>query len=64
MFTPKNVAIVLILVFIVSLASWSKLRFVDENDHVEQRWRVEDYPGFSDTGHASEDHTGSINTSH
>jgi hypothetical protein len=45
-FTPKNLAIVLILVFIVSLASWSKLRFVDEGDHEQQRWRVEEYPGF------------------
>jgi hypothetical protein len=47
MFTPKNVAIALILIFIVSLASWSKLRFVDENDHTPQRWRVDEYPGFS-----------------
>ncbi|MBT3028856.1 MAG: hypothetical protein B6D72_13190 [gamma proteobacterium symbiont of Ctena orbiculata] len=53
MFTPRNVGVVLILVFIVSLASWSKLRFVDEDDHAEQRWRVEDYPGFSKKGHAT-----------
>ncbi|MEW8505240.1 MAG: hypothetical protein AB2598_00925 [Candidatus Thiodiazotropha sp.] len=53
MFTPKNVAVVLILLFIVGLASWSKLRFVDEDDHTEQRWRVEDYPGFFNKGHSS-----------
>lgn len=46
MFTPKHVAIVLIIAFIVGLASWSKLRFVDENDHLEQRWRIEDHPAF------------------
>ncbi|MES9990732.1 MAG: hypothetical protein ABW098_02190 [Candidatus Thiodiazotropha sp.] len=52
MFTPKNVAVVLILLFIVGLVSWSKLRFVDEDDHTEQRWRVEDYPGFKKQGHS------------
>lgn len=53
MFTPRNVGVVLILVFIVSLASWSKLRFVDEDDHAEQRWRVEDYPGFTKKGQST-----------
>jgi hypothetical protein len=37
MFTLKKVTVALIIVIIVSLASWSKLRLVDENDHVEQR---------------------------
>ena len=64
MFNPKNLAILLILALIVSLASWSKLRFVEENDHAEQRWRVEDYPGFSDKGRASAVQTGSINPNH
>ncbi|MEW8645258.1 MAG: hypothetical protein AB2563_04100 [Candidatus Thiodiazotropha endolucinida] len=57
MFTPKNVAVVLILVFIVSLASWSKLRFVDESDHEEQRWRIEDYPGFTEKKSAATGYT-------
>lgn len=46
MFTPKSVSIILILLFIVGIASWSKLRFVDPEDHQEQRWRVDQYPGF------------------
>jgi hypothetical protein len=49
----------LIIVFIVSLTSWSTLRFVDENDHVEQRWRIEDYPDLKDKRAGA---TGSIDT--
>ena len=46
MITPKFVAVALILICIVAFASWSKLRFVDPDDHIEQRWRINDYPGF------------------
>jgi hypothetical protein len=55
----KSLAVVLIIVFIVSLTSWSTLRFVDENDHVEQRWRIEDYPDLKDKRAGA---TGSIDT--
>lgn len=46
MLTPSRVAVLLILVMIFSLASWSKLRFVDEEDHMSQRWRLEEHPQF------------------
>ena len=45
MITPTRVGVLLILLLIVALASWSKLRFVDENAEEPQRWRVEEYPG-------------------
>ncbi|MCU7933798.1 MAG: hypothetical protein KZQ99_02820 [Candidatus Thiodiazotropha sp. (ex Dulcina madagascariensis)] len=48
MLTPKLVAVALILLFIVAFASWSKLRFVDDQDHAAQRWRIDEYPGFED----------------
>jgi hypothetical protein len=46
MLTPKLVAVILILSFVVAFAFWSKLRFVDETDHQVQRWRIDEYPGF------------------
>lgn len=43
MFTPIRVAVLLILVMILIVAAWSKLRFIDENSDQPQRWRVEDF---------------------
>lgn len=45
MITPARVGVLLILLLIVAFASWSKLRFVDENAQEPQRWRVDEYPG-------------------
>lgn len=41
----------LILILVVSVAAWSKLRFVGREGYDEpQRWRVQDYPGFQHGG--------------
>jgi hypothetical protein len=43
----RNVAIVLaILSLVVGIAAWSKLRFVDDEDHQPQRWRLDEHPAF------------------
>jgi hypothetical protein len=39
-----RVAVLLILVMILIVAAWSKLRLLDENSDQPQRWRVEDFP--------------------
>jgi hypothetical protein len=46
MFTQKSMAVVAILVLIVAVSAWSKLRFVDPEDHAPQRWKIEDHPDF------------------
>jgi hypothetical protein len=46
MFTPPRLIVLSILLLIVIIASWSKLRYVDEEDHEPQRWTVEDHPAF------------------
>lgn len=48
MFSPSRVAVLMILVLILSFASWSKLRFVDDDDHMSQRWRLQEHPQFQD----------------
>ncbi|MCU7933013.1 MAG: hypothetical protein KZQ90_19645 [Candidatus Thiodiazotropha sp. (ex Codakia rugifera)] len=55
MFTPKLIAVVLILSCIVAFASWSKLRFVDEQDHEVKRWRIDEYPGFKEKNHQNKE---------
>lgn len=42
----SRIAILVILVLIVVLAVWSRLRHVDESDHEPQRIRLEDHPAF------------------
>jgi hypothetical protein len=44
MITPTRVAILLLLLLIVGLSVWSKIRFVDEHAQEPQRWRIEDLP--------------------
>ncbi len=44
MFTPARLIVLSILTLILIIASWSKLRFLDETQDQPQRWRVEDYP--------------------
>jgi hypothetical protein len=46
MITPTRMAVLLILILVVALAFWSKLRFVDESADAPQRWKVDEYPGF------------------
>ena len=44
MVTRKALGVVAILILVVAVAAWSKLRFVDAEDHAPQRWKVEEYP--------------------
>jgi len=46
MFAKQTAAVLLILSLIVITAAWSKLRYVDDDDHEPQRWRIEDHPAF------------------
>jgi hypothetical protein len=46
MLTPARKIILFILTLIFVISIWSKLRFVDKDDHQPQRWRVDEYPGF------------------
>lgn len=46
MFTPARTIVLAILLLILIIASWSKLRIVDEDDHEPQRWRIEEHPAF------------------
>lgn len=43
--TPPRVAVLLILLMVGIIAAWSKLRYVEAEDHKPQRWRLEEYPG-------------------
>ncbi|MEJ2620232.1 MAG: hypothetical protein P8163_08210 [Candidatus Thiodiazotropha sp.] len=46
MFTAKSFSTLLLLLIIVGVACWSKLRFTDPENHQEQRWRIDQYQGF------------------
>ena len=46
MLTPRRLKIALLLVLIIALTAWSKLRLIGPGDHEPQRWRVDEYPGF------------------
>lgn len=46
MLTRNFLVVLMILVLVVVIAAWSKLRFVDEEDHQPQRWRLEEHPAF------------------
>jgi hypothetical protein len=46
MVTPSRVLVLLLLVLIVGLAAWSRLRFLDEDSFKPQRIRIEDFPAF------------------
>ena len=46
MLTTARTIILAILLLVLLLASWSKLRIVDENDHEPQRWRIDEHPAF------------------
>lgn len=48
MLNPTRVAAAILIVLIVALAFWSKLRFVDETTEGPQRWRIEEHPRFSE----------------
>ena len=48
MLTPTRLIVVFILVMVFVVASWSKLRIADEDDHQPQRWRIDEYHGFTD----------------
>jgi hypothetical protein len=43
----RNVLVVFFILALVGIvAAWSKLRFVDEEDHEPQRWRLQEHPAF------------------
>ena len=44
MLTPARLIVLSILFLVVTIAAWSKLRIVDEDDHEPQRWRVDEHP--------------------
>ncbi len=46
MLTPPRLTALSILLLIAIVAAWSKLRFVDQEDHEPQRWRVDEHPAF------------------
>ena len=48
MFTRVRVTVLTILMLILTISAWSKLRLIDEDSHQPQRWRVEDYPQLKD----------------
>ncbi|MBS1202316.1 MAG: hypothetical protein H6R22_825 [Chromatiaceae bacterium] len=56
MMTRKSLAVVAILSLIVSVglivsvAAWSKLRFVDDEDFAPQRWKLGEHPAFRSGG--------------
>ncbi len=47
MLTPARVAVALILILVIALSFWSKLRFVDDTTDAPQRWRIDEHPRFS-----------------
>lgn len=46
MLTRSHIVILFIMVLIVLLLAWSRLRYDDDGDHAPQRVRVEDHPAF------------------
>lgn len=49
MFTAPRLIIISILLLTVIIASWSRLRYVDKEDHEPLRWRVDEHPAFQET---------------
>lgn len=50
MLTRKYMAVAAILALILAVSAWSKLRFVDPEDHAPQRWKVQEHPDFQARG--------------
>lgn len=46
MSTRNHVIVGLIILIVFAVAAWSKLRFIDEEDHGAQRWRLDEHPAF------------------
>ncbi len=44
MLTPPRLVVLSVIMLIVTLASWSKLRFIEQEDHEPQRWLVDEHP--------------------
>jgi hypothetical protein len=42
----KRIVVLAILVLVVVIAAWSRLRHVDEGDHEPQRIRTDEHPAF------------------
>lgn len=50
MINRKSLGVVAILILIVVISGWSKLRFVDDDDFAPQRWKVQEHPAFQRQG--------------
>lgn len=48
MVTRGRIFILLILVLVVLIAAWSRLRHIDESDHESQRIRLDEHPAFQE----------------
>jgi lipopolysaccharide export system protein LptC len=48
MVTRSRIVVLVLLVLIVILAAWSRLRHVEESDHAPQRIRLEEHPAFQE----------------
>ena len=48
MFTAPRLIIISIILLTVIVASWSKLRYVEKDDHEPLRWRVDEHPAFKE----------------
>ena len=46
MVTRSRIIVLVILVLVVVLAAWSRLRYIEESDYEPQRFRLEDHPAF------------------
>lgn len=46
MLTRSRITVLVILMLVMVLAAWSRLRHVEESDHQPQRVRLEDHPAF------------------
>ena len=46
MLTTARTIILAILLLVVLIAAWSKLRIVDGDDHQPQRWLIDEHPAF------------------
>jgi len=50
MFAPNRVLVFVILVSIVVISAWSRLRHIEDSDFEPQRIRVLDHPAFQPPG--------------
>jgi len=52
MITRNLFVVLFILILVGVVAAWSKLRFIDEEDHAPQRLLLEEHPAFQNRADA------------